>query len=126
MKNVRNNAVWQVGAFLISLGIMMLVARLDLLQLGEVASYFRWQILLILFGVWSLLSLELVSAVVLFAIGIWFLLPDMSLELARPFRQIYWPSVLVLAGIAVILSAPLKKLKKQNPDNYPKHQQNEQ
>lgn len=99
-----------MGTFLISLGLALIVVRLDLLGLGEPYNYFNWKMLLILFGVWSLISFELLAAVVLISLGVWFMLPDIMPELSGSYRQIYWPAVLVLAGIAVIVKPLLKKL----------------
>ncbi|MDZ7632999.1 MAG: hypothetical protein U5L72_00570 [Bacteroidales bacterium] len=59
----------------------------------------------------SLISLELVSSVFLFAIGFWFLMPDMSVQLTPVYKNIYWPSVLVLAGLAIMLRPLSKKWK---------------
>jgi hypothetical protein len=56
-------------------------------------------------------SLELVSAVVLFALGFWFLMPDMTVQLSPLYRQIFWPAVLVLAGVAFMIR-PITKRKK--------------
>lgn len=108
MKDKNSNPFIGMAKFLITLGIMMIVAKLDLLNLGEISDYFQWEMLLIFFGVFSLLSLELVSAVILFAIGFWFLMPEMSVQLSPVYRNIYWPAVLVLVGVAFMLK-PLKK-----------------
>ena len=97
-----------MAKFLITLGLVMIVAKLDLLNLGEISDYFKWEMLLIFFGIFSLLSLELVSAVVLFAIAFWFLMPEMSVQLSPIYKNIYWPAVLVLAGVAFMLR-PLNK-----------------
>lgn len=108
MKDKNSNPFIGMAKFLITLGIMMIVAKLDLLNLGEISDYFQWEMLLIFFGIFSLLSLELVSAVILFAIGFWFLMPEMSVQLSPVYRNIYWPAVLVLVGVAFMLK-PLKK-----------------
>lgn len=108
MKDKNSNPFIGIAKFLITLGLVMIVAKLDLLNLGEISDYFQWEMLLIFFGVFSLLGLELVSAVVLFAIGFWFLMPEMSVQLSPVYRNIYWPAVLVLAGVAFMLK-PLKK-----------------
>lgn len=97
-----------MAKFLITLGLVMIVAKLDLLNLGEISDYFKWEMILVFFGIFSLLGLELVSAVVLFAIGFWFLMPEMSVQLSPVYRSIYWPAVLVMAGVAFMLR-PLKK-----------------
>jgi hypothetical protein len=88
----------------------MIAAKTDLLSLGDISDYYRWEMLLIFFGIWSLLSLELVSAVVLFALGFWFLMPDMTVQLSPLYRQIFWPAVLVLAGVAFMIR-PITKRK---------------
>ncbi|MCK7542217.1 MAG: hypothetical protein MZV63_70760 [Marinilabiliales bacterium] len=81
------------------------------LRLGDIPDYFRWEMILIFFGIFSLVSLELVSAVILFAIGFWFLMPDMTVQLAPVYKNIYWPAVLVLAGLAFMLKPLSKKWK---------------
>lgn len=103
MKNVNKNPYAGIAKLLISLGLIMIVAKLDLLSLGEISDYFHWEMLLIIFGIWSLLSLELVSAVVLFALGFWFLMPEMSVQLSPVYKNIYWPIVIIMAGIAFMI-----------------------
>jgi hypothetical protein len=111
MKEKDRNPFVGIAKFLISLGLVMIVAKLDLLGLGEISDYFKWQMLLIFFGVFSLLSLELVSSVILFALGFWFLMPEMSVQLAPVYRNIYWPAVLVMAGVAFMLRPLTKQFK---------------
>mgnify|MGYP001767455042 FL=1 len=109
MKEKHGNPFASIATFLISLGLTMLIAKLDLLKLGNIPDYFVWQMLPIFFGIWSLISLELVSAVVLFAIGFWFLMPEMTVQLTETYKKIYWPAVLVLAGVAFMLKPITKK-----------------
>jgi hypothetical protein len=103
MKDKHGNPFTGIAKFLISLGLMMIVAKLDLFKLGDIPEYFTWQMLLIFFGLWSLISLELVSSVILFAIGFWFIMPEMSVQLTETYKKIYWPAVLVLAGVAFMI-----------------------
>ncbi len=109
MKDKNSNPFVGIAKVLITLGLVMIGAKLDLLNLGEISNYFTWEMILIFFGIFSLLSLELVSAVILFAIGFWFLMPEMSVQLAPVYRNIYWPAVLVLTGVAFILK-PRKRI----------------
>lgn len=103
MKHIQNNPFSGLAKFLISLGLVMLAAKVDLLGLGSTSAYFTWEMLLIFFGLFSLLSLELVSSVLLFAGGFYFLMPEMSIQLSPFYKEIYWPAVLVLAGIAFMI-----------------------
>ena len=59
----------------------------------------------------SVISTEhfLILGVVLFAIGFWFLMPDMPVQLTQTYKQIYWPSVLVLAGLAFMIRPITKR-----------------
>ena len=111
MKEKDKNPFAGIAKFLITLGLVMIIAKIDLLNLGEISEYFKWEMILIFFGVWSLINLELVSAVVLFAVGIWFLMPDMSVQLSPVYRKIYWPAVLVLAGLAFMIRPLTGKFK---------------
>jgi hypothetical protein len=108
MKEHNKNPFVGIARFLISLGLTMLIAKFDLLKLGSLSDYYTWEMLLIFFGVWSLVSLELVSSVILFAVGIHFLMPEMQVQLAPAYKEIYWPIVIVLAGGAFLLR-PLTK-----------------
>ncbi len=111
MKERHHNPFSGIARFLISLGLVMIAAKTDLLGLGEIPDYYKWEMILIFFGVFSVLSLELVSAVLLFALGFWFLMPDMTVQLSPLYRQIYWPAVLVLVGVAFMIR-PITKRRK--------------
>ena len=100
-----------MAKLLISLGLVMIVAKLDLFGIGPVSDYFTWEMLLIFFGDFHLLNLELVSVVLLFAAGFWFLMPEMSVQLSPFYKEIYWPAVLVLAGMAFMIRPLTKSLK---------------
>jgi hypothetical protein len=111
MKDHNSNPFNGIAKLLISLGLVMLIARLDLLKLGSPSDYFTWEMLLIFFGIFNLINLDLVFSVLLFAAGIWFLMPEMTLQLTPFYKSIYWPSVLVLVGLAFMLRPITKKLK---------------
>ena len=100
-----------MAKLLISLGLVMIVAKLDLLKIGSISDYFTWEMLLIFFGIFNLLNLDLVFSLLLFAAGIWFLMPEMSVQLSPAYKEIYWPAILVLAGIAFMIRPFTKSLK---------------
>ncbi len=107
----KNNPFNGIAKLLISLGLVMIVAKLDLLKIGTISDYFTWEMLLIFFGIFNLLNLDLVFSLLLFATGIWFLMPEMSVQLSPVYKEIYWPAVLVLAGIAFMIRPFTKSLK---------------
>ncbi|MDX9812454.1 MAG: hypothetical protein RBU28_08700, partial [Bacteroidales bacterium] len=97
------------GLFLILLGVALLVATNDLLNLGEVSNYFTWQTVLIFIGVLLILNLNFTGGVLFIAGGFWFLMDELSLELPAYFNTIYWPSVIILVGLGLIISSLLKR-----------------
>ena len=107
----KNNPFNGMAKLLISLGLVMIAAKIDLFGIGPVSDYFRWEMLLIFFGVFNLLNLDLVFSLLLFAAGFWFLMPEMSVQLSPFYRDIYWPAVLVLSGIAFMIRPFTKSLK---------------
>jgi hypothetical protein len=106
-----SNPFSAIAKLLISLGLVMIVAKLDLLKLGTISDYFTWEMLLIFFGIFNLLNLDLVASLLLFAGGFWFLMPEMSVQLSPVYKEIYWPAIMVLAGIAFMIRPFKKKLK---------------
>jgi hypothetical protein len=106
-----SNPFSAIAKLLISLGLVMIVAKLDLFKLGPISDYFTWEMLLIFFGIFNLLNLDLVFSLLLFAAGFWFLMPEMSIQLSPVYKQVYWPAIMVLAGIAFMIRPFTKKLK---------------
>jgi hypothetical protein len=107
----KNNPFSGIAKLLISLGLVMIIAKLDLFKMGPISDYLTWEMLLIFFGIFNLLNLDLVFSVFLFAAGFWFLMPEMSIQLSPFYKEIFWPAVLVLAGIAFMIRPFTKSLK---------------
>jgi hypothetical protein len=107
----KNNPFSGIAKLLISLGLVMIIAKLDLFKMGPISDYLNWEMLLIFFGIFNLLNLDLVFSVFLFAAGFWFLMPEMSIQLSPFYKEIFWPAVLVLAGIAFMIRPFTKSLK---------------
>lgn len=98
-----------IGLFFIVLGLALLIATNDLLNLGSVASYFTWQTLMIFIGVLLLLNLRFTGGLLLIAGGTWFLLDDIYIVVPHIIEVIYWPAVIILIGLSFIFSALLKR-----------------
>lgn len=105
------NPVRGLGIFLISLGLFMMVAMLDLLKLGDPRDYFKWELLLIFIGLWSLLDGKIVGAILATAAGVWFLQDEMMYEFNHTVEILYWPGVIILVGIVFIISSFNRRLK---------------
>jgi hypothetical protein len=98
-----------VGLFFIVLGLALLVATNDLLNLGSFGSYFTWETAMIFIGVLLLLNLQFIGGLLLIAGGIWFLRGNISIISPGIFNTFYWPAVIVLIGLSFILSSLFKR-----------------
>ena len=103
-----------IGLFLIVLGLALLVATNDLLNLGSVRDYFTWQTAMIFVGALLILNLQFTGGLLLIAGGTWFLLDDLFNEMPALIKTIYWPSVIILVGLGFIISSLLRRSKNIN------------
>jgi hypothetical protein len=104
-----------IGLFLIVLGLALLVATNDWLNLGAVKDYFTWETAMIFVGVLLLVNLRLGGGLLLIALGTWFLIENRDVELPAIIKTIYWPSVIILIGLGFIVSSLFRR--KQNSIN---------
>jgi glucose dehydrogenase len=98
-----------IGLFFIVLGVALLVATNDLLDLGGVSRYFTWETAMIFIGVLLLLNLHFTGGLLLIAGGIWFLKDHIFLVSPEIFRNFYGPAVIVILGLSFILSSLFKR-----------------
>ncbi len=97
-----------IGLFFILLGVALLVATNDLLNLGSISNYFTWETALIFIGLLLLLNLHFAGGLLMIAGGVWFLLDDIFIVTPEIIKTIYWPGVIVLIGLSFILSSVFK------------------
>jgi len=102
------------GLFFIVLGLALLAATNDVLNLGDWRKYFTWEIALIFVGVLLLVNLRFVGGVVAIAAGTWFLLENLYVVIPPFVKTIYWPGVIILLGIGFIISSIVKRKKEIN------------
>lgn len=111
--NIQKSGVHQprvaIGLFLIVLGLALLAATNDILNLGSVKSYFTWETAMVFVGVLLILYLNFVPGILLIAGGVWFMYRHHFGEMPDVVRTFYWPSVIMLIGISLIISSFLKK-----------------
>ncbi len=103
-----------IGLFLITLGLALLVATNDLLNLGDVKEYFTWETAMIFIGVLLILNLQFTGGLLLAAGGAWFLMDHIDYEMPEIIKTIYWPAVIILIGLGFIISSLFKRKAKSN------------
>jgi hypothetical protein len=114
MRNREYHPQISIGLFFIVLGLALLVATNDLLNLGSIGSYFTWQTAMVFVGVLLLVNLKFVGGLLLIAGGTWFFLEEMNTGVPEYIKTIFWPAVIVLLGLIFIISSLIKGKKSIN------------
>jgi len=112
MKNRELHPRTGTGIFFILLGLALLVATNDLLNLGSVTKYFTWETAIIFIGLLLLANLQFTGGLLMIAGGTWFLLDNIYIDMPSWVKTLYWPGVVILIGIGFIASSFFRKQKK--------------
>lgn len=91
------------GILLLAAGGLLLLSNFNMLNWRLEDIIFSWQMLLIAIGFISLAGRNYTGAIVLFAIGGFFLLPDIFTNLRIDFVSVFWPLVIIIIGLSLIL-----------------------
>jgi hypothetical protein len=100
-----------LGLFFITLGVALLIATNDLLNLGSFHRYFTWETALIFIGVILLMNLHFTGGLLMVAGGFWFLSDEINLFVPEMIKTFYWPGVIIIIGLAYIISSLFKGVK---------------
>ena len=114
MRNKEHHPQTGIGLFFIVLGIALLVATNDLLNLGSMSEYFTWQTAMVFIGVLLLVNLNFIGGILLIAGGTWFFMEDHYMSIPSYIKTIYWPGIIMLIGISFIISSLFKRKKSIN------------
>ncbi len=98
------------ATLLIIAGILLLCTKLNLIPTKYIDALISWQIVLIIIGLLSLIIKHLYAAVIFATLGIFFIIPKIGLvpdnfigEVPTNFVQLYWPILLIIAGVLVVI-----------------------
>jgi hypothetical protein len=114
MRNREHHPQTGIGLFFIVLGIALLIATTDLLNLGSIANYFTWQTAMVFIGALLLVNLNFTGGILLIAGGVWFFMNDHYIDVNSLIKTVYWPGVIILIGISYIISSAFKGKKSIN------------
>jgi hypothetical protein len=114
LRNREHHPQVGIGLFFIVLGLALLVATNDLLNLGSINNYFTWQNAMIFVGVLLLVNMNFVGGILLIAGGVWFLLDKIYVVIPTVIKTVYWPAVIILLGISFILSSLRRRKRDTN------------
>jgi hypothetical protein len=114
MRNREHHPQTGIGLFFIILGIALLAATNDLLNLGNISSYFTWQTAMIFVGALLLVNLNFFGGILLIAGGVWFFMERQFVIIPSLIKTLYWPAVIMLVGLSFIISSLFKRKKNTN------------
>ena len=112
MRNREHHPQTGIGLFFIILGIALLIATNDLLNLGSISHYFTWQTGMVFIGALLLVNMNFIGGILLIAGGVWFFMEDQYMSIPSFIKTVYWPGVIMLMGISFIISSLFKRNKK--------------
>ena len=90
-----------LGIIFVLIGGLYLLKNFNLIPENVYNIIFTWEMLLIVIGVYNLLTNRIVSAIILISIGLFFLLPDVY-DLPVSFHKLFWPATFIIVGIIFI------------------------
>ena len=102
MERKRSDKRFYFGVLLIVLGVILILERLDLIPESLADALISWQMLLVGVGILALIGGNRTAGVVLMVIGGTFLIPEFF-TVPHEIRRIYWPMILVLVGILILM-----------------------
>jgi len=104
MENQRSNKRAFLGVMLVLVGIVVIVANLNLFPFGLRPILFSWPTLLILLGLFFLLSREAkATGWILILVGGIFMIPRMWHDVPWGWHELFWPTLLVGLGAILIV-----------------------
>lgn len=110
-----------LGIFLIAVGSLWILERLDLIPSAWNDVLISWQMLLIGIGIFSIIGGNKTTGTVLIVIGGFFLLSEVA-HIPYELRRIGWPIIIVTVGV-VMLVTQTGRFRKESPTIEPGKQQ---
>ncbi len=101
MDSIFNKKSFWGGLLFITAGVLLLLQNFNLLPFAIPAYLFSWKMLLVVLGLFMLLSRHWTRATVLLCIGFYFLLPDIFGIYNVTLVQL-WPVVFIIIGIIIV------------------------
>ncbi|WP_299580971.1 LiaI-LiaF-like domain-containing protein [uncultured Sunxiuqinia sp.] len=101
MENKKNKGFY-FGVVLIAIGAFMILERIGLIPWSVLDVLISWQMLLVGIGIISWIGGNRTGGLILMVIGGFFMLPEF-IEVPQKLRRLYWPMILVAAGVLLLM-----------------------
>jgi len=102
MESRRSDKRFYFGVILITVGVILILERLNLIPESMADMLISWQMLLVGVGVLSLIGGNRTGGTIMIVIGATFMIPEL-ITVPQEVRRIYWPLILVAIGISILL-----------------------
>src|SRR5690606_16186552 len=90
------------GLVVLLVGIVLLLDNFGVIPYEVRDVIFRWPMIFVLIGLINVINREWTSALILFLIGAFFLLPTLSEHFSYHSLWRLWPALLILAGVGIL------------------------
>lgn len=97
-----------LGIFLIAIGVLWILERLNFIPDAWEDIFISWQMLLIGIGVFSIIGGNKTTGTVLILVGSFFLIDEVY-EIPRTIRQIGWPVIIISIGVIMLVTHGRRK-----------------
>ena len=105
-----------LGLILVVLGGILLAVNFGYLSAGIKTVIFSWPMIFVVIGIFQIFHRHYFSSFIMFAIGAFFLLPKIATTfpelfpgIGSNFATVYWPILLIVAGLFFLLSLVFPK-----------------
>lgn len=102
MEHRKSDKRFYFGVILISVGVILILERLNLIPESMADMIISWQMLLVGVGVLSLIGGNRTAGTIMIVIGATFMIPEL-ITVPQEVRRIYWPLILVAIGISILM-----------------------
>lgn len=99
-----------LGLFLIGVGALWILQRLDLIPDFWNDILISWQMLLIGIGIFSIIGGNKTTGTILIVIGGFFLVPEVA-HIPYEIRRIGWPLIIITVGVVILVTQTGKRRK---------------
>lgn len=114
----RSNKGIAFGIALMIIGVIFLGTNFGLIPEKTKNIIISWQMLLIFLGVINIFKKKFTAAVTLILIGSFFMLPKIVVGLNQNFVHVYWPLLLIAAGMVILIQRIAKPDSGFENDNF--------
>ena len=122
MVSKKQNGRMSLGILFITVGVISIIHKLNILPPLLDSALFSWQMLLIAFGIFSATNKSYTIATIFIATGTLFLLPELF-YIDLIYRELFWPFALVIVGVIFVFrnKKGLNSLNSNKDFNYIDH-----